>query len=208
MPQPGQSAAAGRGEILVAATDLFAEAGYDAVSIQSIARRAGTSKANVFHHFGSKEALYLEVMRAACGAFATATSLAGDTESGHVGGVIEFLRGDMEQMRADPERAHLILREVLDSGPGRGQALANQVFDGHFRQVVALVRAGQEAGVFARDIVPEAAAVALASAGVFVFQSRHVLRHLPGVEFADDIELYADQVGRVLLDGLRTRGPS
>jgi len=125
-----------------------------------------------------------------------------------VGGVIEFLRGDMEQMRADPERAHLILREVLDSGPGRGQALANQVFDGHFRQVVALVRAGQEAGVFARDIVPEAAAVALASAGVFVFQSRHVLRHLPGVEFADDIELYADQVGRVLLDGLRTRGPS
>jgi len=147
-------------------------------------------------------------MRAACGAFATATSLAGDTESGHVGGVIEFLRGDMEQMRADPERAHLILREVLDSGPGRGQALASEVFDGHFRQIVRLVRAGQEAGVFARDVVPEAAAVALASAGVCVFQCRHVLRHLPGVEFTDDPALYADLVGRVLLDGLRVRGTS
>lgn len=205
MTQVGQNPAAGRGDILAAATDLFAESGYDAVSIQAIARRAGTSKANVFHHFGSKELLYLEVMRTACGGFATATELVHGVDADHARRVVEFLRGDMEQMREDPDRAHLILREVLESGPGRGQALATDVFDEHFRLVVGLFREGQEAGVFADDIVPEAAAVMMIAASVFVFQSRHVLRYLPDVDFVDDPEGYAELAGRILLDGLRAR---
>ena len=206
MPHSGQSPAAGRDEILAAATDLFAESGYDAISIQAIAAQAGTSKANVFHHFGAKEALYLEVMRDACNRFGAADRLADrGAEQRYAAGVVEFLRADFEQLRADPVRGHLILREVLESGPGRGRALAQDVFDEHFRLVVDLFRAGQVAGVFADDIVPEAAAVMMIAAGVFSFQSRHVLRHLPGVDFVDDGERYARIMGRILLDGMRAR---
>ncbi len=48
--------------ILVAARDLFTERGFDGVSIRDIAGRSGVSKANVFHHFTSKAALYDEVL--------------------------------------------------------------------------------------------------------------------------------------------------
>ena len=207
MPDSGQSSAAGRADILAAATDLFAEAGYDAVSMQAISRRAGTSKANVFHHFGSKDNLYLEVMRAACGRFATARELAVGPggAADHAGRVVEFLRGDLEQLRGDDDRAHLILREVLESSPGRGQALASEVFDDHFQLVVELFREGQSAGVFATDIRPEVAAMMMIAPSVFVFQSRHVMRHLVGTEVIDDPERYAAMAGRILVDGLRAR---
>lgn len=205
MPHPGQNPREGREDILVAATDLFAESGYDAVSIKSIADRAGTSKANVFHHFGSKESLYLEVMRSACGGFDSASDVTARTGSACDRRVIDFLRADLEQLRADPDQAHLILREVLESGPGRGKTLATDVFDEHFKLVTGLFREGQKAGLFAPDIPPGAAAVALIGVSVFVFQSRHVLRHFEEVDFVDDPDRYAALIGRVLLDGLRHR---
>src|SRR3989344_8760963 len=54
------------GRILVAAEELFARQGFDAVSMNAIAEAASVSKANIFHHFESKNALYLAVVRGAC----------------------------------------------------------------------------------------------------------------------------------------------
>ncbi|MEA1890213.1 MAG: helix-turn-helix domain-containing protein, partial [Pseudomonadota bacterium] len=64
--QPGSELLpSGEGAILDAAEILFAEKGFDAVSMRAIAEKADVSKANVFHHFGSKENLYLAVLRSA-----------------------------------------------------------------------------------------------------------------------------------------------
>src|SRR3989304_9681542 len=52
--------------ILAAAEALFAKHGFDAVSMNAIAELANVSKANIFHHFSSKKALYLAVLRVAC----------------------------------------------------------------------------------------------------------------------------------------------
>ena len=54
------------GRILAAAEELFARQGFDAVSMNAIAEAAAVSKANIFHHFESKIALYLAVVRHAC----------------------------------------------------------------------------------------------------------------------------------------------
>lgn len=204
MTDPEQNPA-GKAEILSAATDLFAESGFDAVSISAIAQRAGTSKANVFHHFGSKEALYLAVMRDACGTFTEALDALGDETHGFDERLRRFLLRDLELMRADPDRSHLILREVLESGPSRGQALAGEVFDEHFARLVALFRDGQTRDAFSSDVPPALAASMMIACNVFLFQSQHVLRHLPGVDFVDDPERYAELVSGVLLDGLRYR---
>lgn len=212
MPQspenPGGPAApsAGRAEILAAATDLFGEAGYDGVSMSAIAQRAGTSKPNVFHHFRSKDRLYLEVMRDACAEFARVTEALGDGSRGFDARLREFLRRDHEMLREKPDRSHLILREVLESGPSRGQALASEVFGEHFAEVVRLFEQAQAQGVFARDIPPALAAVMAIASNTILFQSQHLLRHLPGVDFVDDPERYAALVSRVLLDGLRHDG--
>src|SRR4030065_1687382 len=67
-PQPTRSPASSDTveRILATAESLFAEHGFDAVSMNAIAEAAGVSKANVFHHFISKNDLYLAVLRNAC----------------------------------------------------------------------------------------------------------------------------------------------
>ena len=52
-----------RDEILQIALELFAEKGYDRVSVREIARAAGLSQAGLLHHFSGKEELFLEVLR-------------------------------------------------------------------------------------------------------------------------------------------------
>lgn len=51
--------------ILQAALELFAEDGYDALSIEGVAARAGVGKATVYRRYASKAALVVEAMR--CG---------------------------------------------------------------------------------------------------------------------------------------------
>ncbi len=51
-------------KIRAAADELFCHHGYDAVSIQDVARHAGVQKALVFYHAGSKAALFEQVLEA------------------------------------------------------------------------------------------------------------------------------------------------
>ena len=52
--------------ILEAAKRLFLEQGYEGVSMDQIAADAGVSKLTVYSHFGDKEALFGEAVKAYC----------------------------------------------------------------------------------------------------------------------------------------------
>ena len=51
-----------RSQLLDAAQVCFAEKGYDATGVADICRRAGVSKGAFYHHFPSKQALFLELL--------------------------------------------------------------------------------------------------------------------------------------------------
>ena len=51
-----------RQHIVETATQLFAESGFEAVSIESILTGCGISKGALYHHFASKEAVFLAVL--------------------------------------------------------------------------------------------------------------------------------------------------
>ena len=53
-----------RQRVLEAASALFAEHGFHGTTARDIAERAGVNLAAAHYHFGSKESLYLEVLRA------------------------------------------------------------------------------------------------------------------------------------------------
>jgi AcrR family transcriptional regulator len=51
-----------RRALLSAATELFAEEGYDAAATKEIARRAGCSESLIFRYFGDKQGIFEEVV--------------------------------------------------------------------------------------------------------------------------------------------------
>src|SRR5579884_2729579 len=53
-----------RARLIDAAIALFAEKGYEGTSVRDLAKAAGVNVAAVSYHFGSKDALYTEALRA------------------------------------------------------------------------------------------------------------------------------------------------
>src|SRR5260370_30493797 len=51
-----------RATLMAAASELFAERGYDRASLDELAARVGVTKPIVYRHFASKKDLYLELL--------------------------------------------------------------------------------------------------------------------------------------------------
>jgi len=205
---PAPSAACSAERILRAAQELFAELGYDAVSTHAIAERAAVSKANIFHHFASKKALYLAALSACCKA---ATPLLDDMvqESGSFSTrLCHFIRAHIENLHSHDAVSRLILRELIDNGPRRGQELAEEVMGTNFSRLVGILRDGQSRGELRKDIDPAMAAMLLVGANVFFFQARDVLRHFPDINFADDLAAYSRMLTDILVNGVAAPTPS
>jgi len=52
-----------RGEVAAVAQRIFLERGYNQTTMQAIAEEAGASKETLYRHFGSKEGLFIEIVR-------------------------------------------------------------------------------------------------------------------------------------------------
>ena len=65
MERPNKNIARGeatRAQLVVIATRLFADHGYEGTSIEAVLREAGVSRGSLYHHFAGKEALYEAVV--------------------------------------------------------------------------------------------------------------------------------------------------
>jgi TetR/AcrR family transcriptional regulator len=194
---------AGRERLLASAQRLFAERGYASVSIQQIALAAGLSKATVFHHFPTKESLYLEVVRTAC--LDTQDLLHEAKNSGNpLDGLRHFAAEHLKHIFDHDELMRLITRELIAGDQDQGRAMAEQVFGEHFSRLVTLIRACQDSGDIRADIEPAEAAIAIVGMNLHLFQSWPIIRHLPGAGITD-----VAQTGRrlfdMLIEGMRPR---
>lgn len=204
--QLGSELSSGEAAILEAAEVLFSERGFDGVSIRAIAEKAKVSKANVFHHFRSKDDLYLAVLRSAA------------TESGKILTTLESVPGDqrgrlrefsdrhLKSILAHPHVMRLILREALEGGSERGKELAEKVVGKSFSRIVDLCREGQKSGELRPELDPALVATLMVASNVFFFEATSVMRHIPEIQFSDDPQGYSAQVTDILLNGITSRG--
>lgn len=188
--------------ILAAAESLFAEHGFDAVSMNAIAEAAGVCKANVFHHFISKNELYLAVLRNACRDATQQLDDLGNEQQPLTARLPQFARAHLENLLEHAQVARLMLRELLSDNPRHGQELAEKVYGEKFSRFVAILRAGQQAGELRADIDPAMVATVLLGANVFFFESRSVLQHFPEVTFTRQPERYSTMLADLLLHGI------
>lgn len=140
----------GSGAALLEAAALeFGERGYDATRVDRIAERAGVNKAMLYYHFGSKEGLYVEVVRdlfRAVGARATAIA---DGPGGAAAKLDAWIATIVEEASARPWMPPIMLREFASAGSHLDTdtfALMNAVF-GTLEKVIAQ---GRREGVFRR----------------------------------------------------------
>jgi AcrR family transcriptional regulator len=108
-----------RQRLLRAAAEEFAERGYAAASVASIARRAGMSKATFYAHFSNKLACILALVDRAnevvAEAVARAARSAGNSDAAarfHAG-----TRAYLDAIAEHPEFARTLLVEIVGAGP-------------------------------------------------------------------------------------------
>ena len=199
---PSAAGADATERILAAAKDLFAESGFNAVSMNAIAERAGVSKANIFHHFKSKNELYLAVLKTACSQSRPQIDQLGNGSGTLIERLRAFSLSHLANILRDEKISQLIQRDLLENGPQRGKEFAEQVFGQNFASLVEILRTGQKKGGLRADIDPAMLATLLIGADMFFFQSREVLRHFPDVNFTDTPESYSAMLVDILLHGI------
>jgi TetR/AcrR family transcriptional regulator len=158
-PQPEPSSAAVpagvREAALAAATRLFAARGFDATALQAVADEIGVTKQAILHHFPSKERLrdaVLEAMLAHWNDTLPRLLVAATASEGRFDAVFGEVR---RFFAADPDRARLVVRELLDRPDDTGRRLRGPVHT-WVAAISRYIREGQATGRHFPDVDPEA----------------------------------------------------
>jgi len=111
-----------RAEIVAAAERHFAERGFEATRLDDIADDVGIRRAAIFYHFGDKQELYTEMLRAVFGAWTGALP----TEGTPAERLEAALTGWIDFVAERPTVARLILREAANTQPGVVSSFARE----------------------------------------------------------------------------------
>lgn len=193
-------------KILTEAQHLFAQRGFDGVSINDVATAAGVSKSNVFHHFGTKPSLYLEVLKSSLDRFNAMTDHLEPDRAPIEKRLYRFLEANAAHLQQYPESALLVLRELLENRQEVTQHLAEQVTDAQFKQLFALLQEAQKAGEIRAEVDLAALVLMMIGSVVFQFQVRSLIQHHPEVGFDGDPAEYSRLLVDILLNGIRKKG--
>lgn len=166
-----------RTRILAEATRMFAARGYDGTAIQDIAAAVGITRPTLVYHFGSKEQLRQEVLATLLAHWKdelprvlAAATTGSDRFRSAIDAVLSFFR-------ADPDRARLLVREMLDR-PGEMSAL----FEAHLQPWTSLltdyIRAGQAEGRTRAAVDPEAYLMLVVNLAISTVASGAATGHL------------------------------
>ena len=196
----------GEQAILEAAETLFAEKGFDAVSMSAIARLANTSKPNIYHHFKNKNELYLAVMKAAVQRSSMLLDALEDAPGTFRQHLSDFSAGQLNNILAHNRSTQLILRETLSGGTQNGQEIARHVVGEVFSRLVAMVHQGQQDNEFRDDIDPALAAFMVVAANMFFFQASPIMQHIPEAHFTNDASTFSNGVMDILFNGVLRKG--
>jgi len=135
-------------KIRSAASRLFAERGFAAVSIDDIAEAADLSKGMVYRHYGSKDALFASLIEEATDGLRriTAALKGGGDPAAVLEGIAQEVYADMAG-NSDSSNLLMLVTQGLIGGSTPGAAVIDTNLE-TIEAAAALIRQGQEAGAF------------------------------------------------------------
>ncbi|WP_290636773.1 TetR/AcrR family transcriptional regulator [Aquisalimonas sp.] len=203
-PEPSTTRTEAARRILTAARLLFTERGFEGVSIRDIAARAEVSKANVFHHFRNKAALYDAVLEDSRLTFDGLLVDLTDHDRPLSDRLERFLVDDLRSMLQDPSSVNLFLRQMLNSaGNPQRQRAEDTITDGMNDLLNTIAEARRkEGGQTATPDSTLALTLTLLGGAFMYFQLRDVLPRLDAAGQRCDPERYCAEIMALLNPGL------
>jgi AcrR family transcriptional regulator len=159
--------------ILRAAARAFADHGYDRAVTDRIAASARVNKAMIYYHFGSKRALYLEVVRDMLTAVAARVRAIADGPGTAEQKLDAWIAAFVEEAASRPWFPPLMLRELAAGAPHVDATIVetmNQVL----ATVADVIAQGRREGTF-RDVDPLLAHLSITPAVLIFFMRQRVL---------------------------------
>lgn len=190
-----------RQQLLAVARGLFAQQGYDAISIRQVAEAATVNPAMIHYYFGSKQGLYEAMLTDTFTPLIerlSATLSPGDADA-----VADFFKLYMHTLGSNPWMPPLMLREVVAEG-GRLRGWFIQQFAAKGGGLLTrLVEREQAAGRIRADADPSLTALSMLSLAVFPFVAMPVTREVFGMRVKTDyLDRLVEHTRRVFLEGV------
>lgn len=204
-----------REALLAAATDLFAEHGFDGVRVEQIATASGVNKALINYHFGGKAGLYSAILKVTFGGMTqkVGTVVAADLPPEEK--LRRIIRAIGETVDQRPNLPRMLLREILAGGEHIDEETIPN-FLAMFGAVRTIVEEGMRAGRF-REVDPLATHLGLVGSLMFFFSTARFrreklsnprIRHLLPRDFTQpDPDAYIGHIEELMVRGLAAPKP-
>lgn len=180
--RPGKAAAVDvRETICEVSEQLFAERGYAATSMRTIADAAGVTPAMIHYYFGSKESLLRAVLEEA---LAPLARIIEKMKSADAVSPDEIVRSLMSTVATHPNLPYLVIREVM---------LPGGIMQAHFARHLAprlggalpgLIAREQQQGRIRQDLPPAVGALAVMALALFPFIVRPIAEEALGLRLS------------------------
>jgi TetR/AcrR family transcriptional regulator len=181
-----------RGNLLDSAYREFSEQGFHGSSIDGICRRAGVSKQVLFHHFGSKQKLYLEVLERA---YAASRSHDPEFDIERLDPVeaMRYLVGvSFDHLRDNRAFVRLLSDENINKGRHiRQSRKLRAIYTPLIERIAQTLRRGEETGVFRSGIDPHNVYISISALSFFYFSNIYTLNAALEIEMESEAALDA-----------------
>jgi TetR/AcrR family transcriptional regulator len=190
--------------IIHAAEELFAEHGYSGTSLNAIAKKSGISKANIFHHFENKEALYLAVLKQASQEISILIDEINNPACSTEVQIQQFSLQHLTNLFKKSHITRLILREMQDDNGQQNVRMAHDVLGENFTRIVDLIKKAQADGKIKNTIPAAIIAMSVVAGNVFYFQVYKLLDQFPELICAKEANHYSAALSEITLHGILT----
>lgn len=202
-----RDAEAAKAAILASAIREFTAKGLAGARMDEVARGADVAKGLVFHHFGSKDGLWVAALEHVYALLRAGQDEAGLDALGPVEGMRRLAHDTFRLFRTHPEIVALMNEENLHRARHlRAAKTIPKLYNPLFATIERLLVAGRAQKLFREDVDVTALYVAMSGLGYFYCANRWTLSAaFAGDLFrADRVGIYEDMLGEMVVAYLRT----
>ena len=179
-----RDAEASKRALIDAATKHFASRGLEGARIDQIATAAGVNKQLVYHHFGSKDRLYLNVLEEAYNKFRQGDEELELPSLDPVSAIRKLIAANVERMQKHRHFTTLVIDENFHRA--RHLRHSRQVREIHAKLLMVIsevLRRGEREAGFRRAVDPLQLYTSIASLSAFYVTNAHTLTAIFGKKF-------------------------